>query len=135
MKALLFSILVGVAVLVNGCVKSEDVELQAALGTKFPDCSIDKELLELYTEISNDIGVIVRTEVPGWSSGLRIKSIKSWENVYLDPCNLPEGVEIGAEIRYSGTWYKFKNSDNLNLDLFPVELSKVEIIAPAGKKR
>jgi starvation-inducible outer membrane lipoprotein len=49
-------------------------------------------------------------------------------DTFLDPCKLPKEMTVGQKVRFSGTLFNILNTEHMNLDLFPLELSTIERI-------
>ncbi len=128
MKMLFVHIMVGGLFLLSAC-RQRELNACDGGGVELPACDfvLGREDLKALTKLSNEIGIVVQyTRFSGQDSRVRIKLKGTDTN--LDPCNLPEDVAVNSEIRFCATWYELKNYDHLNLDYFPIEFSKFEIL-------
>jgi len=125
-------IITGTVFLLSACRQREPDTCDGG-GIGLPVCDfgeLNREDLEAMHKLSNEIGDVVHyTSFGAEGSIVRIKLKET--DTYLDPCNLPESVPVNSQIRFCATWYQLKNSDHLNIDYFPIEFSKLEVLETA----
>lgn len=125
-------IILGILLFLSAC-RQRELDACDGGGVELPVCDfgeLGREEHEAIHTLSNEIGIVVQyTRLGAQESIIRIKLKGTDTN--LDPCNLPESVPINSEIRFCATWYQLKNSDHLNIDYFPIEFSKLEILDEA----
>ncbi len=124
--------MLGMLFLLSAC-RQRELDTCDGGGVGLPVCDFaggGREDHEAIHELSDEIGIVVQyARFGSQESIVRIK-LKETDR-YLDPCNLPESVPVNSEIRFCATWYQLKNSDHFNIDYFPIEFSKLEILDTA----
>lgn len=117
-----FIYVIGVLSLLLACRQSEP-DACGGGGVELPACDfngLDKGTFEAIHQLSNKTGIVVQYTRSGAQGSIVRINLKGTDT-YLDPCNLPENVDINSEIRFCATWYQLKDFDHLNFDYFPIE--------------
>lgn len=122
MKTLCLILLLIATLPFSGC-KKEDVGNDMNVA----DCKFDHLQLSVNTHLSDQTGRIVEMKNPQGQTTVRIQY--KGADTFLDPCKLPNDIAVGQKVRFSGTLFNILNTEHMNLDLFPLELSTIEIIA------
>lgn len=125
-------IIPGMLFLLSGC-RQKELDACNGGGVELPVCDFGgggREDHEAIHKLSNEIGIVVQYSRFGSQESIKRIKLKGTDT-NLDPCNLPESVPINSEIRFCATWYQLKKSDNFNIDYFPIEFSKLEILDTA----